>query len=110
MIIFIIDGISILAVKTEGKAPIGADLYRPGASTIANQFVQIQTGELHILRTGGSMQAAQYVDAVFQHAWANANQATLSENVQPLCLKLTSRNSSVTRIVSSVDVSNLRGM
>ena len=59
MIIFIIYVIGILPGKTKGKPPIAAYCYRPRALTITNQFMQMQTRKVHIMRTGGSMQTAK---------------------------------------------------
>lgn len=73
------NGMSILADETKGKAPIATDLYRPSTLTITNQFVQIQTGEVHVLRAGGSMQTAENKTESFSMLRLNASQTPLSK-------------------------------
>ncbi len=98
MIIFIIDAIGILSGKTKGKTPIATDLYCPSALTIANQFVQIQTRKVHVLRTSRSMQAAQYETQSFRMLGLNASQTSLSEKTfQALVFEANDHWNSVTR-------------
>jgi hypothetical protein len=105
MVIFIINGVDILSDETKGKAPIATDLYRPSALTITNQFVQIQTGEVHVLRTGGSMQAAKYETQSFSMLRLDASQTSLSEKTfQTFVFKIDDHPYNVTCEVSSVNI------
>jgi hypothetical protein len=50
---------SILAYKAKGDAPVATHLYGPVAWPVTCQWVQIQTGKVHILRSFRGVQWSQ---------------------------------------------------
>lgn len=59
MIILVINVNRILPFELECYAPVSADPYRPGSPAPTFEFMQVETGQIHILRRQGSMQSRQ---------------------------------------------------
>jgi len=88
MIIFVIYRIGIFADETEGDTPVAAHFHRPIPLAISAQFMKIQTGEIHILRTGGCLKPRQDKTQPFSMLWLNTSLAALcEETLQALVLE-----------------------
>ncbi len=53
MIVLVIYSIGILAYEAKGDTPIAAYFYCPITLALTAEFMETQTGEVHVLRMGG---------------------------------------------------------
>ena len=59
MIVFVVDTLGIFAGECERHPPIAADLDRPSAFPSTLQFMEAQTGQVHVLRVRRRVERAQ---------------------------------------------------
>lgn len=59
MVVLVIHINRVRTIKFECHAPITADSYRPHASILAFELMQVQARQVHVLWVNGSMQPGQ---------------------------------------------------
>jgi hypothetical protein len=85
MIVLVIHRVSILADESKSDTPVAANFHGPITFTLTAQFMETQTGEVHILRAGGRLKAAKDKAQSSSVPWLNTSLAALGEEtLQPL--------------------------
>lgn len=59
MVVFIINDLRIFPHEDERDSPVSADAHRPGAGTVADEFVQAKAWQVHILGRSRRVKTAE---------------------------------------------------